>query len=298
MAAFGVSLLAPPALACPLELLQQATGHEQVAAAYRAVLAAGADCTAVQQDWAGRIAAERHVQEAQRVLAAGGSPTSALALLDAGLGFGPLWPGLVMRGDLRQRLPGPDDRVDFAAASEDYQAALSVIDASDPAVDPVPEFLIRSIWHKAQQTRMLADRPVAYPTIRGGAPRGLALPGIRSFRPVAVAMPIQFVFGSDEFTPAGARAAEDLAHLLEAEGRPRVRLVGHTDPEGTDAYNMQLSRRRAAAVARFLVARGYDPGLIAVDGRGKREPLAIEGLDGYTQEQINRIFRRVEMQRP
>ena len=305
-AAVGGSLLVPggsfppafaqPGPARPLAPVQQAADHEQAAGGYCLAIPARVGSTAAQCNWAKRVAAARHVKEAERVLAAGGSPAAALALLNTDLGM--LWQGLVMRGDLRQKLPGPDRQVDFAAASQDYQTALNIIDATEPAVDPVPEADIASIWRKAEQTRMLADQPVAYPMTRSGTPGGLASRGVRSFHPVSVAMPVQFVFDGDAFTPAGVRAAEDLARLLDTEGRPPVRLVGHTDPEGTDDYNIRLSKRRAAAVARFLIVRGYDPRLITADGRGKREPLAIEGRNGYTPEQIGQILRRVELQRP
>jgi OOP family OmpA-OmpF porin len=51
-------------------------------------------------------------------------------------------------------------------------------------------------------------------------------------------------------------------------------VVGHTDAVGTDAYNDKLSVRRAQAVRDYLVSKGVDAGLIDVQGRGKKDPVA------------------------
>ena len=59
-----------------------------------------------------------------------------------------------------------------------------------------------------------------------------------------VAMPIHFVRDSAEMTPLGRAAADDMWHMLDEQSRPPILLVGHTDPDGSDEYNLQLSRRR------------------------------------------------------
>lgn len=53
----------------------------------------------------------------------------------------------------------------------------------------------------------------------------------------------------------------------------RIVVVGHTDQSGTDAYNQQLSERRAKAVANFLVAHGAPATNMHVVGMGEAEPV-------------------------
>jgi outer membrane protein OmpA-like peptidoglycan-associated protein len=293
----GLVLAATPALACPLGALQQAQGPEQALAAHRAILDAGTACSGEQRDWAGRVAAAHHVQAAQRLLARGGTPAAAIALLDAGLRLGTLWQGLALRGDLRQKVTGPDGQPDFAAASEDYQAALNAIDAGDPRADPVAEDTIAGIWRKAEQTRLLAERVVASPITRAGEPGGLERTQLRNFRPTAVAVAVQFQFGRVEPTEFGMQALVQLDRMLEAQGRPPIVIIGHTDPVGSDAYNLDLSARRAIVIARVLVSRGYDPQRIRAEGHGKRDPLRIENAENYTEAQIFQMLRRVEVRR-
>jgi outer membrane protein OmpA-like peptidoglycan-associated protein len=292
-----LSVIGGGALACPVEPLQRARSAAEAAAAHAGIMRAGAECDAGQRDWAGRLAAAHHLQAAAALANARRPAGEIIAALDAALRFGELWQAYAMRGDLRQTLRDAAGQRDYAAASLDYQLALNAIEAGDERTDPVPREVIASLFRKAEQTRMLADGGVQSPPTRSGRPGGLATRQIRSFAAEAVSMPIQFEFGSANVTPGGARAAVDLAAMLEAEGRPSITLVGHTDPIGSPEANRALSERRALEVGRFLVSRGYDPQRIRIEGRGASSPLRIENRDGYTTAEIHQILRRVELVR-
>jgi outer membrane protein OmpA-like peptidoglycan-associated protein len=54
----------------------------------------------------------------------------------------------------------------------------------------------------------------------------------------------------------------------------QIRVVGHTDSLGADAYNKKLSERRAEAVQAFLVDKGVKPERIRPEGVGKAQPIA------------------------
>jgi outer membrane protein OmpA-like peptidoglycan-associated protein len=53
----------------------------------------------------------------------------------------------------------------------------------------------------------------------------------------------------------------------------RVAVEGHTDDQGDDAYNKDLSQRRADAVRTFLVGAGVDEGRLVAIGYGEERPL-------------------------
>lgn len=57
---------------------------------------------------------------------------------------------------------------------------------------------------------------------------------------------------------------------------PNVELViiGHTDNQASDAYNMELSRERAQSVREYLVSKGVDPSKLKTKGMGESEPIA------------------------
>lgn len=65
-----------------------------------------------------------------------------------------------------------------------------------------------------------------------------------------------------------------------------VRVVGHTDTSGSQAYNTKLSQKRTNAVIEGLVARGIDASLMTSDYRGENE-LLVETADGV-REPANR----------
>jgi outer membrane protein OmpA-like peptidoglycan-associated protein len=56
-----------------------------------------------------------------------------------------------------------------------------------------------------------------------------------------------------------------------------ISVVGHCDTTGSDSYNLRLSRRRAMAVAKILIAKGVDPKTLEITSHGKRRPLIPTG---------------------
>jgi outer membrane protein OmpA-like peptidoglycan-associated protein len=99
-----------------------------------------------------------------------------------------------------------------------------------------------------------------------------------------------FDFDSDVLRGESKKNLDNLASNLSSFGDSKLLLVGHTDAQGTDAYNLDLSRRRAAAVARYLESRGVSAARVEAAGRGEGEPIAVN--DSETGRQQN---RRVEI---
>lgn len=98
---------------------------------------------------------------------------------------------------------------------------------------------------------------------------------------------IYFEHGSTGLSNIGfATRALDSAACLIKLGAVNVRVVAHTDTSGEAAANLQLSVRRAQAVADRLAALGVDPSAIRVEGRGEQAPAVATG-DGVA-EALNR----------
>jgi OOP family OmpA-OmpF porin len=53
-----------------------------------------------------------------------------------------------------------------------------------------------------------------------------------------------------------------------------VEVDGHTDSRGSDAHNLDLSQRRAAAVRQYLVGHGIAPERLEAQGFGESKPVA------------------------
>ncbi len=82
---------------------------------------------------------------------------------------------------------------------------------------------------------------------------------------------------------------EDMV-VLRANPSVRIRIDGHTDSDGSEAYNQDLSLRRAAAVRDYFVSEGLDASRFKVQGFGESQPIAPN--DSPLNKRLN---RRVEL---
>jgi outer membrane protein OmpA-like peptidoglycan-associated protein len=104
---------------------------------------------------------------------------------------------------------------------------------------------------------------------------------------------IRFDSGKDVLRPESDATLDEVAGLLRQDPALRLLVEGHTDATNTDAYNLDLSERRARAVVAALVKRGADGARLTAKGFGKSRPVA----DNATA-QGRALNRRVEVSIP
>jgi hypothetical protein len=103
--------------------------------------------------------------------------------------------------------------------------------------------------------------------------------------------PLRFPSGQAELTPVAVAIVDELADVLRANPSfTRIVIEGHTDNEGDDAANTQLSKARADTIARRLVTTGIDVSRLTTRGYGSASPLV--GNDTADGRERN---RRVEI---
>jgi len=109
---------------------------------------------------------------------------------------------------------------------------------------------------------------------------------------IAVTFPEGVLFGydSDQLQPAARDNMRRFAASLQKYPNTRTLIVGHTDSDGSAAYNLGLSDRRALSAASFIAAEGVDRARITTAGRGEAEPIATNATDAGRQQN-----RRVEV---
>lgn len=81
---------------------------------------------------------------------------------------------------------------------------------------------------------------------------------------------IHFKFDKDHLTQESEELLDIAARILMKEPDKRYLITGHADVHGGDAYNIDLSQRRAAAVVRGLEERGVPTNMLKSRGVGKR----------------------------
>ncbi len=110
-----------------------------------------------------------------------------------------------------------------------------------------------------------------------------------------VTMPNDILFATDStaVSPGLQGDLRALADSLQRYPGTVVEVVGHTDADGTAAYNLDLSQRRASAVANVLINSGVGAGRIATFGRGEDQPIATNQTEaGKAQNRRVEIFIR------
>jgi outer membrane protein OmpA-like peptidoglycan-associated protein len=99
-----------------------------------------------------------------------------------------------------------------------------------------------------------------------------------------------FDFDSDVIKPTAASNLQELARSLNKFGDSNIMIVGHTDSQGDDAYNMGLSQRRANSASAYLQSQGVPSSRITTAGRGESEPVASNDTEAGKAQN-----RRVEI---
>ena len=101
---------------------------------------------------------------------------------------------------------------------------------------------------------------------------------------------IRFDFDKSDIKPEYRDTLNRIAGILLTLKRYTINVYGYTDDVGSQAYNLQLSRRRAEAVHDFLVQAGISPTVMGTEGFGKSDPRVAGN-----SEQARAANRRVEI---
>lgn len=101
---------------------------------------------------------------------------------------------------------------------------------------------------------------------------------------------LQFASDSAVLTTGAQGRLAPLASFLAKQPEARIQIAGHTDSQGADSYNQDLSASRAASVGAYLTSTGVDAGRINSIGLGESVPLSSN--DTAAGRAIN---RRVEV---
>ncbi|MEO8910020.1 MAG: OmpA family protein [Gemmatimonadaceae bacterium] len=107
---------------------------------------------------------------------------------------------------------------------------------------------------------------------------------------VTFASGILFPFNSTEILPDGRTNLQQLASSLEKYPNSDILIVGHTDSVGTDAYNLDLSQRRALAAKNYLETLSVPSTRLQATGKGESEPIQPNDTDAGRAQN-----RRVEI---
>ena len=101
---------------------------------------------------------------------------------------------------------------------------------------------------------------------------------------------LYFDYDSDKILPNSYAEIQRLMLFLKQNKNIKIKIVGHTDNQGSNAYNLDLSRRRAEALMNALIQKGISADRLIAEGKGSTQPITTNDTEeGRAQN------RRVEV---
>ncbi|AMV71205.1 OmpA family protein [Desulfuromonas carbonis] len=109
---------------------------------------------------------------------------------------------------------------------------------------------------------------------------------------LAITFKSDFLFDLDsaQLKPGAYDEISRVAQVLVQYPQTNILIAGHTDSSGAEAYNQQLSERRAQVVMNSLAGQGVNPARLTTIGYGESRPIADNNTEAGRQ-----LNRRVEI---
>ncbi len=90
---------------------------------------------------------------------------------------------------------------------------------------------------------------------------------------------VEFETASATLKPQSTVILDDIDAIMTKHPEAKLAIVGHTDSQGDDAYNLQLSKERAHSCATYLQEKGISADRIAWSGKGETSPVATNDTE-------------------
>jgi outer membrane protein OmpA-like peptidoglycan-associated protein len=167
-------------------------------------------------------------------------------------------------GRLRFQLQ-PDQTFTMIASKNGY--FTKSIPYSTKGKTPSPEELIQDVTNVNLDTTIVLERLILEKAI--------------------VLENIYYDLDKADIRPDAAEELDKLVKILKDNPSIRIELSSHTDARASDAYNDNLSQRRAESAVEYIVSQGIDRDRLEAKGYGKRQ-LLIENAQNEEEHQVNR----------
>lgn len=173
----------------------------------------------------------------------------------------------------------------------------------DDKKNPIPDATVRLVSNTGQNTRVVSRKDGSYKIIIDkdmecvmlGTARGflnkkatLSTKGVKgdktftmdlilpaAFRPVQLEN-IFFEFAKWNITPESEAGLKDLLNMMNDNPTIKIEISAHTDFVGSNAFNLDLSQKRAQSVVNYLIDAGIEKERLISKGYGKESPYIID----------------------
>lgn len=202
---------------------------------------------------------------------------SRLRWIALAIGLGALFDGRAQFPQIQQ--PHPQGKISGNTAQPDRPKAVSVVD-----LKTLPDTIgIEHQDRKNRFNRLAAMVGIHPPEVDEMQMDAGQVPGFNYPIPVVRLRFDErafFDFDRDTIRPDSEKVLNVISENMKRDvPDAQLTILGHTDAIGSDAYNSELSRRRAASVMQGLIERGGNPGQMSTIAVGKTQPIAPNSTD-------------------
>ena len=103
--------------------------------------------------------------------------------------------------------------------------------------------------------------------------------------------PVYFDHDKDILKPEFHEFLQQMVKIVQSHSDLRIKIIGHTDSNGSDEYNIDLSKRRADVIKNYLISLGIKADKVVIEFRGEKDPA----VSNSTPEG-KRLNRRVDFE--
>jgi len=103
--------------------------------------------------------------------------------------------------------------------------------------------------------------------------------------------PIYFEYDKSNIQAQYESYLIEMIRMVKSHSDLRILITGHTDADGSDAYNIVLSKQRAASLERFFEAHGLPKSRVEIDFKGENEPVDRNDTNAGKQKNRRVDFR-------
>ena len=141
-----------------------------------------------------------------------------------------------------------------------------------PIVSAKSQQVVESVWGVRHPVKVIEETPIAAPP---PAPLPVEAQKVEvDLSKFLEGKNIRFDTNSEAIHPEGQLVLNEVFRILASSPTVAVDITGHTDNIGVEAFNLYLSKLRAVAVKKYLVARGIKPERLETEGFGSAKPIA------------------------
>ncbi len=149
-------------------------------------------------------------------------------------------------------------------AEQELSQTQKTLRASELSGEMAAEQLAAEQQARADADQRAAEALAALAAVKQ-EPRGMV---------ITLSGSVLFAFDKADLLPPARARLNQVADVLMTTPERNLTIEGHTDSQGSDSYNLDLSQRRADAVRNYLVQRGYQADRIKAHGLGEGHPIA------------------------